>query len=78
MFDATRAGARMTDLASLFVAWVAALLIAFVAVWGASIILGVLTLVGLAILIPWTIGKSRDYRLARTMERESASERPST
>ena len=74
MFDGARAGTRMSDLAALILAWIAVGSLAFIAIWGRSVILGVLGVLALAMVLRWTVTKWRDHADALRMEREAAGE----
>jgi hypothetical protein len=63
----------MSDLAALILAWLA-VGFAFIAIWGRSVILGVLGVLALAMVLSWTVTKWRDHADALRMEREAAGE----
>jgi hypothetical protein len=76
-FDAVRSSMRGGDRGALVLIWAGSIGLIWLAVWGGSVILGVLGAVALALALWWTLTKWRSRRDAeRQMRRAAAREAP--
>ena len=74
-FDAVRAAATSnSDTAAFVVCWLAVVGTLAVAIWGASIILGIVGALGLVLVGFWTAGKLRSRADTRRMRRHVLAE----